>query len=582
MKLVRIAAVVLSLALVSGALAQSLRPLLPAETVAAVGVQGLSQQQAKIQPFLDEFDRIGVAKAFQDAFASTEQQAEQSANLPDVTRLPADLQGLSLLDVVGNEAYLAVSVKQGALIPAVTFVARVDAKAQAAVSKMIADEAGKAGVQKLTEGSLDFYVDSVDNGDGTTTPIAYAQDGALVAISNDTDVLRGVLRRHQGSNEPSFTSAPGYAATLGKLGDGQMMTYFDFAPLSAVVQPLLAAQGMDALATRVSGMLETLGATAGVSRLTATGVETHSLQKLGEADKDPALYALLSSHAPASEGPLAFVPATALSVATSNVALTSWWDYLGGLVASVPQLGVSNVDEFVQSMVGIDLRADLFDWMGQNVATITTPSPPPAAAGLPTSDLLGGSLFVLEAKDASAASSGLADLFGKLATQLASLTDPSGSGTPAAPETHQVGGVTVTTVTMAPGVTLAYAVTDGMAFIGTSPAALDAALQAKQAGTALPAVLAAQRGQVPSDAHSFTLTDAKTSMQNSAASLVAGIQTAAGMGGSQGLDIAKVTAATDALKQFLDFVAGKLGGAVSYSQVASGTLSSSGMTQVAW
>ena len=582
MKRARIVAFAVTLAFTTGVLAQSLRPLLPADTVVAIGVQGLAQQQDKIQPFIDEFDRLGVAKAFQDAFASSEQQAAQSANLPDMTQLPKEFKDLTLLDLVGNEAYLAVSVKQGALIPAVTIVARVDAKAQGAIAKVLADEAGKAGVQKLSEGSNAFYVDTVDNGDGTTTQVAYAQDGAFVAISNDTDVLRGVLRRHQGANEPSFTSSAGYAATLGKLGDGQVMTYLDLAPVSAMVTPLLSAQGMDALAQRVSGMLDTIGITAGVSRLTADGVETQSLQKLGEADKDPALYAMLSGHAPASTVPLAFVPASALSVSSSNLALTAWWDYLGGLVASVPQLGVSNLDETLKSMVNIDLRADLFAWTDHNVAIISTPTPPAPQAGMPTSDLLGGSLFVLQAKDDAAAQTGLSDLFTKLGAQLAGFTAPSGNAAPPAPATHQVGDVTVTSFTMAPGVTLAYAVTDGMAFIGTSADGLDAALQAKQAGSALPSMLAAMRGSVPADAHSFTLTDSKASMDSSTASLVTGLQTFAGMSGSQGLDIAKVTAATDALKAFMGYVASHLGGAVSYEQVASGTISSHGMTQVRW
>ena len=159
--------VALVLAAFSGALAQSLRSLLPADTVAAIGVQGLSGQQAKIQPFIDEFERLGVAKAFQDAFASTEKQAQKSAKLPDVGQMPAELKGLGALDILGNEAYLAVALRQGNPIPAVIFVANVDAKAQKAFSAMLAKEAAKPEVQKLTEGKVAFYVATVDNGNGT-------------------------------------------------------------------------------------------------------------------------------------------------------------------------------------------------------------------------------------------------------------------------------------------------------------------------------------------------------------------------------------------------------------------------------
>ena len=582
MKRVSTILVALVLAAFSGALAQSLRSLLPPDTVAAIGVQGLSGQQAKIQPFLDEFERLGVAKAFQDAFASTEKQAEQSANLPNLSQMPAELQGLGALDVLGNEAYLAIALRQGNPLPAVVFVAHVDAKAQQAAAKMLAKEAGMSGVQKLTEGKIDFYVSTVDDGNGATTQVAYAQDGALVALSNNPDALRGVLRRQQGASEPSFTDSAGYKATLGTLGGGNIMTYVDLAPVASMVQPLLAAQGMDALAQRVANALTTIGTSGGVTVITANGVETHSLQVLGPSDKDPALYAQLSSSTAASTDPLGLAPADTLSVSSSALDLGAWWDYLGGLVASAPQLGVPDLNQFVQGMVGVDLKADLFAWSGGNVGIIATPSAAPQQAGMPNSDVLGSTVFVLKSNDDAAAAKGLSDLFTKLGTQLASFTNPSGNSAPAPADTHQVGNVTVTTVTLAPTVKISYTVSNGQAFIGTSAKALDDVLQAAQSGGALPATLASMRSMVVQDAHSFTLTDAKASMQNSSASLVTGIQTFAGMSGSQNLDIAKVQAATDALQKFLDFVAGHLGGSYSYQQTSGGNVTGQGLTQVSW
>jgi len=572
----------LALAVFSGALAQSLRSLLPADTVAAIGVQGLSGQQAKIQPFIDEFERLGVAKAFQDAFASTEKQAQKSAKLPDVGQLPAELKGLSALDFLGNEAYLAVALRQGNPIPAVIFVANVDAKAQQAFSAMLAKEAGKPEVQKLTEGKVDLYVATVDNGDGTTTQFAYAQDGALVTVSNNPDAVRGVLRRQQGAKEPAFPDSAGYKATLGAVGNGNIMTYTDLAPVASLAQPLLNAQGMDALAQRLANALTTIGTSGGVTVFTAGGTETHSIRKLGPSDKDPALYALLSSSTPASTDPLGFTPSDALSVNSSAVDLGAWWDFLGGLVASVPQLGVTDLNQFVQGMVGVDLKADLFDWSAGNVGIVSTPSPAPLQAGMPSSDVLGSTVFVLKSKDDAAAAKGLSDLFTKIGTQAAGLSNPSGNAAPPSTDTHQAGGVTVTTVTLAPTVKLSYAVAKGHAFIGTSAKALDDVLQATQSGGSMPATLAGMRAKVPAGAHSFSVTDAKATMQNSSASLVTGLQTFAGMSGSQNLDVAKVQAATDALQKFLDFVAAHLGGSYSYQQTSGGTVTSHGLTQVSW
>jgi hypothetical protein len=580
----RVLTVIVAAVLASGAAAQSLRSLLPPDAVAVIGVQGLSQQQAKLQPFIDEFNRLGVADAFQAAFASTEKSAEKSANVPNLTQMPKELEGLSLLDIVGNEAYLAVSVNQTNPLPAVTLVARVDAKAQQAAAKLIQDQAGNSGVQRLTEGKLDFYVETVDDGGGSKTTVAYAQDGALVVISSNPDVLRGVLRRQQGSSEPAFTDQPGYKSTLAQLGNGQLVTYIDPAPAGPVLKPILDAQSMDALSQRLTTALTTFGVSAHVTRLTQTGFEGQGLQQLDGSGKDVALYTMLGSDAAASTDALGFVPPNALSVGSSAIAITDWWNYLGDLVASVPQLGVSDLDQFVQGMVGIDLRTDLFDWAGHNVATISMPASSQAAQqpGMPNPNLLGSSVFVLQSKDDAAATKGLADLFGKLAAQLASFTNPNGKAPPPQPSTHQAGGLSVTSLSMAPGVTISYAVTGGQAFIGTSGDALDAVLTARQHAGTLPPKLAALRSRIPDGAHSFSLTDSQASMKNSSASLVTGLQTLAGIGGSQNLDMAKVTKATDALTKFLDFVAAKLGSAVSYTQVSNGKISSHSLSQVSW
>jgi len=573
----------IAITLLSAGAAQSLRPLLPPDTIAAFGVQGLSQQQAKVQPFIDEFERLGVGQKLQDAFASAEKQAEQSGKVPNVGQIPDVLHGLGALDVIGDEAYVAVSISPTNPMPAVTFVARLDAKAQQAAAELIGQNAGASGVQKLSESGVDFYVDTVDDGSGSTTTVAYAQDGALVALSTNPDELRGVLRRHKGASEPAFTDQDGYQATLAKLGDGQFYSYVAPSPAGPIVKPLLDAQGFDTLSQRLSNALTTIGTIAGVTRLTSAGIESDSRQQLDSAGNDAALYTMLASAAPASQDPLGFVPQTALSVSSSALTITDWWNYLGDLVASAPQLGVGDLDQFITGMVGIDLRTDLFDWTGQNVATIALPSAAGAQQpGMPSPDMLGASVFVLQSKDDAAAEKGLSDLFGKLASQLASFTNPSGSAPAPEPSTHEAGGVTVTSLAMAPGVTLSYAVAGGQALIGTSADSLDAVLTARQSGTGLPPALAALRPRIPRDAHSFTLTDSHGTLQNSAASLVTGLQTLAGLGGSQDLDMAKVTTATDALTQFLDFVAGKMGSGVSYTQTSGEVITGHGVTQVSW
>lgn len=578
----RTLALALLLALAPASLAQSLRPLLPDQTLLALGTQGLSAHRDQLQPFLDELDRLGVAAAFQDAFGGAEQSAESAANVPDLSQLPSEFQGLNLLDVIGDEAWVALSVSSYNPLPAVTLVARVDAKAEQAFASAIAANADQAGVQALTEGSQTFYVVTADAGDGMSSPVAYAQDGALVALSSNPDVLRGVLRRHQGADEPNFTTTDAYASTLGTLGDGVLYGFVHVGPAGDVLSPLVKGQGFDTLADRLSRLLTTIGTSAGVTRITADGVETDGVQALDGTGQDLALYNLLSSDAPASLDPLAFVPQGALGVQSSAFDLTGWWNYLGDLVSNAPELGIGDLDQFLQGMVGIDLRQALFDWSGTQVGSITTGAPTVVDPGMPASDLLGESVLMLQATDESAAQQGLSQLFTTVATQVAGFTDPSGSGASANVSTRDVGGVTVTSYGMGPGITLSYAVTDGYALIGTSDAAMDAVLQARSGSAALPPTLAAMRAAVPQGAHSFALADERASLEATASSIAGQVQTMAGLGGSAGLDFDKVQKASAAIEQFVQFVAARTGGAVRYSQVADGVITSHGMTQVSW
>ncbi len=572
----------LAVALLPLALAQSLRPLLPAETLLAVGTQGMTDHQSQLQPILDEFERLGVGAAFQDAFAGAEQSAEQSANVPDLSQVPAALQDLTVLDVLGDEAWLAVSLSPYNPLPVLTLVARVDAKAQTAFASLIDANADQDGVQRLTEGSLAFFVTTADGGDGMSTPIAYAQDGPLVALSSNPDVLRGVLRRHQGASEPNLTTTDAYGASLGTLSGGVFYSFLHVGPAGDVLSPLVQGQGFDTLATRLTRLLTTIGSSAGVLRITADGVETDGVQALDGAGQDIALYNLLSSSQAASLDPLGFVPQGALSVQSGAFDLTGWWNYLGDLVSSAPELGVGDLDQFISGMTGIDLRAALFDWSGTQVGTIATAAPAVTDPGMPAANLLGESVFMLQSTDDAAAAAGLSQLFTTVATQASAFTDPSGGAGAPDVSTHQVGDVTVTSYGMGPGIALSYAVTDGYALVATSTEAMDKVLQARSGSTALPATLAAMQGQVPQGAHSFALADQRASLEATAASIASQIQTVAGLGGAANLDFDKVQKASDAIEQFVRFIAARMGGSVSYSQVADNTITTHGMTQISW
>ncbi len=592
MKRTLVIPLVFALALAGATLAQSLRAVLPAETLGAVGTQGLSQQQDLLQDFIAEFNRLGVADAVQAALAGAEQQAQ--GGLPDMSQIPEELKGLSVLDFVGDEAWLAVSAGTSNPLPAVTLVANVDAKAQRAVAAMIDKNASEPGVQKLSEGSVTFYVATVDagttggdangdtNGMPTSTPVAYAQDGSFVALSTNPDTLRGVLRRHQGASEPSFTDADGYGATLANLSDGNVFTYFDAGAVARLVEPFIQGQGFDEIAKRAVNALTTIGTRGTVARVTQQGIETQAILALDGSGKDTALHNLLTSATPASTDPFAFVPSTALSVQSGRADLGGWWNYLGDLVAAAPQLGIADLDQFVTGMTGLSLRTTLFDWMGTSFASIVTDAPTVSQPAMATSNMLGDTVILIQANDEAAAATGLGQFFTTVATQVGAFTSAGDTAASANATTRDVGGVTVASYAMGPGITVSYAVTNGYALIATSDTAMDKALDARSQGAKLPATLDAMRGKVPQDATSFALTDDRASMEAAADTLAQGLQMAAGLGGSKGLDFDKVQAASDAVKQFLTFVASRLGGAVAYSQVSGGTITNHSSEEVSW
>ncbi len=558
---------------------QSLHQLLPSGTVLALGTEGLQNDQRLLQPFLDEFERLDVAGALESLMDNTDVLTAEVDDA-DITE---EMRALELLDILGQEAWMSVSMAPNSPLPTVTAVARVSDKARQALTNYIAKQAARAEVQTLTEGGLTFYVETLATDDATaSTPAAFAQDGNLIMVSSNVDALRGVLRRHQGANEPSFISDDGYAATLDTLGSGTFYSYLDLSPLGSLARTFLAGQGFGDVATRLESALQVAGVTGSVVRLSNAGMESHVVQHLGDASLDPALHALLASPSTASSDPLSFAPATALSVQSGNVNLVGWWDYLTDLIESIPELGIADVDQMIGGMTGLDLRASLFDWTGQHTAAIVTGAQGAVQPGVPSSNLLGESVYLVQATDEAAAASGLGNLFATITNLVGSMTSVTGDASAAQPATHDVGGVAVTEYVMGPGISISVAVHNGYALIATSADAMDEVLAAKANATKLPAALDSMRSLVPTNATTFTIADQKTALTSTAGQLSSQVQMLAGIGGASGLDFDAVEASSSTLEAFLAFVATKLDGAASYSQVDGNTITTTGTIQVDW
>jgi len=551
------------------AAAQSLAPLLPSDTLVAFGVQGLKQHEAKLQPIIDEWERLDLTNLL-----------ERAGGEDTDDELPAELKGLTLFDVLGDEFWIAASASSFSPLPAVVLVARVSDRASALFTKALADEQADATVESLTEGNISFEVYTSDDDDLT---LAVARDGDFVALTTNPDTMRGVLRRYQGAAEPNFTDSPAYAATLAGLTPAAVSFLIDLPAAAKVAQPLAGGLGFDKSIERVAAMLKTVGVVASVARLTDAGIETLSIQALGDRSLDPGLYDLLTAKGAYPAGVLGFVPDTALGVQAGNLDLGAWWRYLNQLVAGLEELGVGDLDTFLAENIGLDLNQMLFSWMGAGAGTITMSIPSAAAPGMPQGNVLGDAVYLLAVTDEAAAQAGLAQFLTMATSMASSFMDPSGGAGLVQPTTRTSAGVNVTSYDLGEGITFEIAFSGGYLLLATSSTGMDAALAAGADGAAgVSGSLAALQPNVPAAAVSMALSNDQASLRALADTLLSQFGMAAGLAGSEDLDFEAVEAAGAALTQFVNFVADKFGGSYSYQVVDGGVVRGYGLSQVSW
>lgn len=560
------------------AVAQSVADLLPAETMFALGTTNLNAHENLLDDFIAEFEARGVAAALGDVFGDLEALSNDEGL---DTEIPPELEGLGALDVLGDEAWIAVSASSFNPLPVVTLAARMSPAATAALADLIADATTQDGVQAFSEGGIDFWVLPVDEPDMPVQGVAFAQANGISVLSTNPDVLRGVLRRMAGSDEPGLTDSAGYAETLGTLGDGQFHGYFDIGAFARVAAPYAQGLGFGPQIERLQRALVTAGQQAGVIRIVSDGLQSEGISVPDPDGGDIALYNLLTtpgSHDPAS---LQFVPTTGLQVSSGYTDLTGWWNYLNDLVGSLPEFGIQSLDGVFRDMAGIDIRATFFDWTGTHVATVTTGVAAVTQPGMPAANLLGEQVYAIETIDADAARQGLSVLFSTATMLVSGFTDPSGGEGGAAISQVEMHGVTVDVYEVAQGLELVTAVTGQYALIATSRVAMDAALGASAQASGLPPAFADLYAGVPAGARSVTLSDTRALIEGSALNFAQVMQLGAGFGGGD-LDFDAVNQAVETVEGYLLFVASRLGGSVSHANVVDGTIRSEGSTQIFW
>lgn len=559
------ASVLLALALLtSAAFAQPLQQLLPSSTVLAVGVNGLAASEGLQNAFVQPWEELGLSQALLDVFGDLD-----ATEFTEGMELDEELAAIDPWALLGEEAWLGVSLSPFNPLPAVILLARIDAETDAAIGDWLATQE----LTSLSEGAIAF-----DQTAGGSETIAIARFGGVLAASNNPDELRAVLRQAQGSSEASFTDQDNYNATLGQLGlGGQAATsYAIYLDLGTVVErllPLAAGMGFDASLNRVQAVFSTLGPVATLGLVDENGMVSTSLRRLDPAGGDAALLQLFDQSAaePAPRSLLGWLPEGTLSTYVSSIDPAAIWRYLGLLVRDLPEVGIPDLDGIIAGMLGVQIGADLFSWTAPGFMSVTTGSGQAAPLGAPADDLLGETVYLLRTRDAAAAEAGLSRLLRAATERVSLFADPfaaPGASAPVNVRQSEVGGVTVNAYDVLPGLTLATAVSGDVVFISTTEDGL-AQVLATGGLAPLPSVFESLIGQVPGDASAFSLSDDRASLLSTSGLLAQQVQLLAGFGPGD-LDFDAVERLTELLQDYIETIAPLFGGSVGWTTSAGG------------
>lgn len=555
--------------------------LLPADTVFALGIRDATANADKLQPFIDEWNRLELSEHLALLLDSSD-----AGELIDDDLLDQDLPELDPLELLGDSAWLSVSLSATNPVPHVTLTLRPTGEARAAVADMLASLESDPDTMELQEGDQVFWVTRLDDEltEGTVDTVSVSLTDDLLVVSSNPDVLRGVLRRQAGASEPSLATSDTFTRA-GAYTDGHVVMFLDVnvvaSTLSSFARPFAQEFGVGSLVDELVSALETVGTIAGSTTFTDDGIHSHGLQLVG--DSNSTIRSLLLDRNPATTDVLGYAPASAVTISSGFSNPVGWWNYLNQVLSSNPELGIGSLDELLLGFLGLDIRAGFFNWVGNELTTITTGLPDAVAPGVTPDNLLGESLYILRTDDEQAAQIGLNNMLSMLSMLVSSFTSLDGStaGQLDTGTREDINGVSVTTFDLSDGIIISYAVVDGHVLIATDATSVAAALQANAAGGQAPATLARMLDNVAPGAVAFTVNDAEALLRSLGTQMPAQLELLAGLSG-QGVDFAALDAATDGLEQYLNFIADRAGGNWSATVIDGNAIITEGFAEIDW
>lgn len=555
----RVAGVLLGAVMLAGS-AWAGPELLPAETVFAFGINDGSAAWEYLEPFAEKWNELGLTEA---------------------ADVPPELEDADLLGLLGESAWIGVAASSSNPIPTGFGIFRVSGQFREFAENMLAEAATDEDTLTLTEGDQTFYLLEIDEEETEDLiegiAAALTPDGLLVFTSG-SDAMRGVLRRAAGSDEPSFATSPSYLATAA-LADDTMFTFMDVARIgriaSAFGRPFVQQLELGGLLDELEGAFEAAGVLASGVSFTADGVYGHGLQLVGESSS--AVRSLLLERGTVPGSIEEDLPGTTLSYGRAFTNAAGWWDWLNSLLASVPELGLGDLNSLVASFIGVDPQEGIFSWLGGDVRVITTDFPDTAGIGMASDNMLGSMVYVLETSDEATASASLDNLFFMGSMMATSMLSLDGTEAPPEPAVSDVAGVSVTTYDFADGLSISYGVGGGNVYVATDPGALSALLEGTDGGSDLSRLV----DNIPADVSSFSVADYSATISAAGEQLASQIGLLAGLSGED-LDFEQLEEFSSGLAAFFEFVASRTGGMQTWTRVDGDTLVTEMFVEVDW
>lgn len=227
------------------------------------------------------------------------------------------------------------------------------------------------------EGSSPIYLFA----DGSEVPLLVAEAGGALVASSDPDLLRGVIRRANGSGEAALsdTLIASYANQLGPAGMKVTLNLAAVADTLAIMRGSVPPEAL-ALFDRLGTTLRVVNGVAWAVSLDADGIVINSVSPwdaaLAEANGEEALLALLSCAE--CELPTASFPVHAVAVEAGAFPLNALVDWVDTWFDDLVEAEVLSGDEdfsvrgaFAEA-TGVDLGVALLDWLDGSFQSYTT------------------------------------------------------------------------------------------------------------------------------------------------------------------------------------------------------------------